>query len=76
MSEEFAHGIARTTFNEPQVPVVANVTALPATSASQIRALLQAQTYSPVRWTSRWSTWPPTGCAAFIEIGPGKVLAA
>ena len=74
MSEEFARHIAGTTFSEPQVPVVANVTARPIASAEEIKTLLQAQTYSPVRWTDSVQYMAANGTELFVEIGPGKVL--
>jgi [acyl-carrier-protein] S-malonyltransferase len=74
MAEEFAASIRATRFKEPEVPVVANVTALPVQGAGEIRRLLVEQTYSPVRWVESVSYMASNGASTFIEIGPGKVL--
>lgn len=74
MSEEFSRLIAATPFSEPQTEVVANVTARPAQSMTQIRELLVRQTYSPVRWVESVQYMAAQGVETFVEIGPGKVL--
>ena len=74
MAEEFARSIAATPFQDPRVPVVANVTACPVTSTADIRKLLEAQTYSPVRWAESVEYMASEGVSTFVEIGPGKVL--
>jgi [acyl-carrier-protein] S-malonyltransferase len=56
------------------VPVYANVTAAPVRKADEIRALLVEQVTSPVRWEESIAAMARAGAAAFIEIGPGKVL--
>jgi [acyl-carrier-protein] S-malonyltransferase len=75
MSGQFAESLAEVPFGEPQVPVVANVTARPVRSASDIPGLLAAQTYSPVRWVESVEYMVSQGVTTFVEIGPGKVLA-
>jgi [acyl-carrier-protein] S-malonyltransferase len=74
MSEEFGESIAATPFDEPVIPVVANVTARPERSPDEIRRLLQEQTYSSVRWVESVQYMVEQGVGAFVEIGPGKVL--
>ena len=69
-----ARSIAATPFKDPQVPVVANVTARPVASSADIRKLLEAQTYSPVRWVESVEHMAAEGVSTFLEIGPGKVL--
>ncbi len=73
MSEEFARYIDQVLFAEPQIPVVANVTAGPA-SRHDIPGLLAMQTYSPVRWVETIQYMVGEGVQTFVEIGPGKVL--
>ena len=58
----------------PRVPVIANVTAGPVTSAAQIRELLVAQITSPVKWSQTMAYLVSQGVTRIIEIGPGKVL--
>ncbi|WP_145021999.1 ACP S-malonyltransferase [Paenibacillus sp. Y412MC10] len=61
-------------FNEPAIPVVANVTARPAASAEEIRGLLVEQVYSPVLWEDTVIYLISQGVDTFVEIGPGNVL--
>lgn len=57
------------------MPVIANVTALPYGSTSQVKELLVDQIHSPVRWTETIHYLLDQGVDTFIEAGPGKVLA-
>ncbi|KKO54470.1 ACP S-malonyltransferase [Paenibacillus sp. DMB20] len=59
---------------EPSVPVVANVTARPASDSGQIRSLLVEQVYSPVLWQDSVEWMIGEGVDVFVEIGPGSVL--
>lgn len=65
------------TFREPEVPVVANVDALPHESAEEWELLLSAQLCSPVRWRQsvlRLSELAGTGERLYVELGAGGVL--
>lgn len=71
--------LAEVTFHVPEVPVVANVDALPHTVAGDWELLLSAQMCSPVRW--RQSLLRLGGLATagdtehlFVELGPGGAL--
>ena len=68
---EFLNNI---TVNNPQVPVIANVTAQPVTNADEIKKLLVEQITSPVRWSQTMKYLVDSGVDSIIEIGPGKVL--
>ncbi len=61
--------------DDPQVPVISNVSATPSTSIAQAKSALVAQLSAPVQWlkTLRYlrETYPD---AIFAEVGPGKVL--
>lgn len=59
----------------PHVPVVQNFTAAAAPDVSAIRANLLRQLVSPVRWSASVTTMAGAGMDAFIECGPGNVLA-
>ena len=74
MAEEFALSIASTPFSEPQIELVANVTARPLRDARETRGLLEMQTYSPVRWVESVRYMAEQGVQTFVEVGPGKVL--
>ena len=71
---ELAEGIEKTIFHTPVCPVYQNVTALPTTDPSEIKANLLAQLTSPVRWTQSVQNMLNDGADHFIELGPGKVL--
>ena len=58
----------------PQIPLIGNVTALPLTSTDHVRADLQAQLRSRVRWTETIQFLRAQGVETFIEIGNGEVL--
>jgi [acyl-carrier-protein] S-malonyltransferase len=61
--------------NDPKVPVVANVDALPKrTATSAIEALIR-QVSSPVRWEEVVKRLIADGARTFLELGPGTVLA-
>jgi [acyl-carrier-protein] S-malonyltransferase len=60
---------------DPSIPVYANVTAAPVTSAARARPLLVEQLTSPVRWSqsiTRIAADYPG--ALFVEMGPGSAL--
>ncbi|WP_145948916.1 ACP S-malonyltransferase [Paenibacillus sp. Y412MC10] len=61
-------------FDEPAIPVIANVTARQAESAEEIRGLLVEQVYSPVLWEDTVTYLISQGVDTFVEIGPGNVL--
>jgi [acyl-carrier-protein] S-malonyltransferase len=67
--------LAKITFNDPFVPIIANVTAQPLTSGNQIKEELLKQLCSGVQWQRSVEFMVQRGVGKFIEIGPGKVLA-
>ena len=73
--KELAEAINQTIFSEPVCPVYQNVSALPSTDVTTIKANLIAQLTQPVRWTQSVQNMVKQGNAkTFIECGPGKVL--
>ncbi len=58
----------------PVCPIVANVTAKPTRSVTELRAHLLAQLTQPVRWVESIRIMVEQGMNRFCEIGPGKVL--
>jgi len=59
---------------DASIPIVANVTAEPISSASEIKDKLIEQLYSPVLWEDSVRKMIDLGVDTFIEIGSGKVL--
>jgi [acyl-carrier-protein] S-malonyltransferase len=66
--------LAEVTINAPKVPLVANVSAAPVTSADAIRDSLVAQVTGTVRWRESIAYMASEGVESFHEIGAGKVL--
>jgi [acyl-carrier-protein] S-malonyltransferase len=70
-----ADALARARFSPASVPVVLNASAVAATDPDSLRAELQVQVYSPVRWIESLHRLASLGCDRFLEVGPGAVLA-
>jgi [acyl-carrier-protein] S-malonyltransferase len=74
----FAEELARVEIRDPGVPLVANVSAQPATMAAVLREGLSRQLTSPVLWhdSMEWLVrGQPQLPRVILEIGPGQVLA-
>ncbi len=69
-----AEVIAKLPFSEPQVPIIANTTGEPITTAEMIRAELPRQIRNCVQWQRSIEYMINNGVTSFIEIGPGRVL--
>ena len=63
-----------TEMQDPEFPVVSNVTADLVSVADEARRLLVEQLTSPVRWRDSITTMLDAGVTRFIELGPGGVL--
>jgi len=61
--------------HDPACPVVANVDALPKTTAADSIEALVKQVSSPVRWEDVVRRLVADGATTFVELGPGTVLA-
>ncbi len=66
--------IATLSFQDPTVPIIANVTAQPLTTAEQVKTELITQLCNGVQWQRSIEYMVDNGASTFIEIGPGKVL--
>ena len=74
--EGMAGLLAATPFQDPRVPVVSNVDAAPVTTGDAARDALIRQIDSPVRWVESVEAMAARfGVEAFVEVGPGTVLA-
>jgi [acyl-carrier-protein] S-malonyltransferase len=71
---DFNRAVDAAPIQDPLVPLIGNVTAQPLITADQIRADLQAQLRSRVRWTETIQYLRAQGIETFIEIGNGDVL--
>ncbi|WP_306254028.1 ACP S-malonyltransferase [Parvularcula sp. IMCC14364] len=73
-AEKMATALADAKIGEPQVPVVANVTAQPVKAPDDIRKLLVEQVTGRVRWVDSVRFMRENGTSRFVETGSGKVL--
>lgn len=67
--------LAGVAFQAPARPVFSNVTGRPHGSPDEIRRLMVQQVTSSVRWVSCVEGMKAQGIRAYVECGPGKVLA-
>jgi len=73
-SREMAAVLEQVVVDEPDIPVVANVTADYVSSSQEIKENLIKQVSSPVRWEDSIRRLLTDGHKVFIEVGPGNVL--
>jgi [acyl-carrier-protein] S-malonyltransferase len=73
-SKQFAGVVAAAPINDPEVPVIANVTAQPLKTAADIRTELSYQIERPVNWTGSVRTMVDMHIDTVVEIGPGTVI--
>lgn len=71
---ELAEAIEKTQFHQPVCPCYQNVCAQPVSDPDQIKANLNKQLTSPVRWTATVQNMLADGAEEFIEVGPGTAL--
>jgi len=69
-----AVALAETAFRDPQVPIVANGTAMLVCGAAALREELSYQLTHAVLWQQSVEHMLTAGVAAFVEFGPGQVL--
>ena len=73
-AEMFDEQLQKTDFMLPKVDVISNVNLSVYQSIEDIRTLLKAQLYSPVRWVETIQWMKNKSITCIIESGPGKVL--
>ncbi len=73
-ADALAEAIEAAPVAAPQMPVIANVTAVPLTGPEAIRAELKAQLTSGVAWTASMNYLLAEGVDSFVEVGPGDTL--
>lgn len=74
IQREFAAAVEAAPLQPPEIPVIANLTAQPLTTAGEIRRELIDQLTGSVRWTESIRLMRTRGIETFIEFGPGNVL--
>ena len=73
-AEGMARALAATPLRDPQVPVIANTTAEPLTTAEALREELIQQLTRPVQWQRSVEMLRAQDVTGVIEFGPGRVL--
>jgi [acyl-carrier-protein] S-malonyltransferase len=73
-AEEFRHHLNSAPLTDANVPILANATAEPVTSAATLRDLLSRQLTGAVRWVESVRKLVGLGVDTFVEVGPGTVL--
>ena len=71
---EFGKLVEATEFQEPQIPIIGNVSAKPLHTVADIQTELEAQLISSVRWTQSVNEMINAGIETFVEIGTRDVL--
>jgi [acyl-carrier-protein] S-malonyltransferase len=72
---QLAGRLTQVQFNSPSIPVLHNLDAAPRAQPVALRSALREQLYKPVRWAQTIQALAQDGAGAFLECGPGKVLA-
>jgi len=72
--ENLSSYIENMNIQDPQIPVICNVTADYVKTKEQIKNALIEQVTHPVRWTDIIKRMNSEGINCFIEVGPGNVL--
>ncbi len=73
-AEMLQNDLVAVSWKEPNIPLVSNVSALPA-SRNELADNLYRQIYSPVLWEDTLRFLESQDVRIFCEVGPGKVLA-
>jgi [acyl-carrier-protein] S-malonyltransferase len=73
-NEAFHEVLNEIELQEPRIPVMGNVSALPLSSAAEIDVELREQMERPVDWTGTVENLVASGIRTFVELGPGAVL--
>lgn len=71
---QFNEAVEATPIEKPTLPVIANVSAKPLSTADEIREELQAQLTSRVRWTETIEAMRAHNIDTCVELGPKDVL--
>ena len=72
--EELIEVIEQVPLKDPQIPIIANSTSVPLTTARAVKTELMNQLCSCVQWRKSVRYMADSGVSRFVEFGPGKVL--
>jgi [acyl-carrier-protein] S-malonyltransferase len=71
-----SEALAELELHDPQIPIVANSTATPMTTAAEVQDEAISGLCRCVRWKSSVEYMVGSGVSRFVEFGPGRVLAS
>ena len=71
---DFRDAVDKSPINLPEIPVIANITAMPLSTKEAIRQEMEGQLTSSVRWTDTIQWMAGQGVSTIVEIGPKNVL--
>jgi [acyl-carrier-protein] S-malonyltransferase len=74
-ADAFRDVLNRAPLTDAAIPIVANATADGVRTATEVRDAMARQMTSPVRWEQSVRRMQALGVRAFVELGPGTVLA-
>ncbi len=74
-AEKLKKALTEVAIRAPRLPILGNVTGAPVETPEQIRELLAEQVCAPVLWEVSMRTALGAGHSAFLEPGPGTILA-
>lgn len=74
VADKLKEAFRSVTWNDPVVPIVANVDSSKLTTVDAIQRALYDQTFSPVLWADGVIAMDASGVDLFVEFGPGNVL--
>ncbi|MTI64758.1 ACP S-malonyltransferase [Methylophaga sp.] len=74
-AEQLAAELDKIDVRMPSTPVIHNASVTAASDTNELKQLLAAQLYSPVRWVETIQWFATQGVDTVVESGPGKVLA-
>lgn len=69
-----AEAIAKLDFQDPKVPIIANATGTPLTTAAQVKVELVRGLCQCVQWKNSVQYMVRSGVSQFVEFGPTRVL--
>ncbi len=72
--ERFLSFLSKLTWQDPRISFVSSVTGKAEALGSEIRAIMERQIVSPVKWISAVEYMYDKGVRFFVEIGPKRVL--
>ena len=73
--DEFAQALSQIELTMPTIPIVQNVSAQVPSDLQELQANLLQQIAAPVLWSASVKFMVDAGVEAFVECGPGNVLA-